>query len=137
MKKRLGSAGVCIKEKKVLMVLQGKQDEPKRWSVPSGGLEERETFEECCVRELREETGFNVEVIRPIFQKESHYGDVRYFDVKIIGGEAKIQDPDNLIYNIAWKNIEEIKTLDLSFLDDRAFLIDYMTRESKSKSLFK
>lgn len=137
MKKWLGSAGVCIKEKKVLMVLQGTQDEPKRWSVPSGGLEEGETFEECCVRELREETVFDVEVIRPIFKKESNYGEVRYFDVKIIGGEATIQDPDNLIYDIAWKNIEEIKTLELSFPEDRDFLIDYITRESKSKSLFK
>lgn len=32
-----------------LMVLQGKVNEEKRWSVPSGGQEE---LEECCVREV-------------------------------------------------------------------------------------
>ena len=30
------------------MVLQGKEEEEKRWSVPSGGLEKGETLEECC-----------------------------------------------------------------------------------------
>ncbi|URM32574.1 NUDIX hydrolase [Cytobacillus firmus] len=123
MHKWLGSAGVCIRGDKVLMVLQGTADEPKRWSVPSGGLEEGETFEECCIREVREETGFEVKVIRTIFNKMSCSGEVRYFEVEIIGGEATIQDPDQLIYDIAWKSIEEIKTLKLSFPEDRAFLI--------------
>ncbi|WP_232620969.1 NUDIX hydrolase, partial [Virgibacillus salexigens] len=80
--------------KKVLMVLQGTTDEPKRCSVPSGSLEEGETFEECCVREMREETGYDVELLRPIFKKESQYGEAKYFEGKIIGGKAKIQDSD-------------------------------------------
>jgi aminoglycoside 6'-N-acetyltransferase len=34
---------VCINaEKKLLMVLQGKPEEEKRWSVPSGRMEEDE-----------------------------------------------------------------------------------------------
>lgn len=128
MKKWLGAAGVCVSDKKLLMILQGTPDEPKRWSVPSGGLEDGETFEECCVRELREETGYDVEIIRPIFKKESHYADAWYFDVQITGGRAKIQDPDHLIYEIAWKSVEEIEHLDLSFPEDRDFLIEYIQK---------
>ncbi|WP_282173410.1 NUDIX hydrolase [Cytobacillus firmus] len=127
MQKWLGSAGVCIRGDKVLMVLQGTADEPKRWSVPSGGLDEGETFEECCIREVREETGFKVKVIRTIFNKVSCGGEVRYFEVEIIGGKATIQDPDHLIYDIAWKGIEEIKTLELSFPEDRDFLITLLS----------
>ncbi|WP_051488786.1 NUDIX domain-containing protein [Cytobacillus firmus] len=123
MKKWLGSAGVCIRGHKVLMVLQGTADEPKRWSVPSGGLEEGETFEECCIREIREETGFEVRVIRPIYKKESSGGEVRYYEVEIIGGKATIQDPDQLIYDIDWKSLEELRTLELCFPEDRNFLI--------------
>lgn len=123
MQKWLGSAGVCIRGDKVLMVLQGTADEPKRWSVPSGGLEEGETFEECCIREVREETGFEVRVIQPIFNKVSCSGEVRYFEVEIIGGKAAIQDPDQLIYGIDWKSLEELRTLELSFPEDRDFLI--------------
>lgn len=52
------------------MVLQGRPDEDRRWSVPSGGIEGHETPEECCVREVREETGYDAEVIRELGVKE-------------------------------------------------------------------
>ena len=29
----------------------------KKWGLPKGGLEEEETYEECALREIREETG--------------------------------------------------------------------------------
>ncbi|MEB8774661.1 NUDIX hydrolase, partial [Bacillus cereus] len=36
MERWIGSAAVCVNERKeVLMVLQGKEGEAKRWSVPS------------------------------------------------------------------------------------------------------
>lgn len=44
----------------------------------------------------------------------------------------KIQDPDNLIYDIAWKSLDELKTLDLGFPEDREFLIDYLNNEYNS-----
>lgn len=131
MQKWFGSSGVCVNEnEELLMVLQGKPDEEKTWSVPSGGKEENENFEECCVREIKEETGYIAEVVEEIKVKKGVYKEieisfeVHYFLVEIVGGERKIQDPDNLIYDIAWKNIEELKELRLSFPEDREFLID-------------
>lgn len=123
MKKWFGAAGICVKEQKILMVLQGTRDEPKRWSVPSGGLLKGESFEECCIREVREETGYEIKIIRPLFKKETEYGEVQYFDIAIIGGSAEIKDPDNLIFDIAWKSIEEISSLELTYPDDRESLI--------------
>ncbi|PEK22795.1 DNA mismatch repair protein MutT [Bacillus pseudomycoides] len=53
MKRWIGTAAICVNEKnEILMVLQGKKEEPKRWSVPSGGQEEGETLEECYIREV-------------------------------------------------------------------------------------
>ncbi|MGY0694667.1 NUDIX domain-containing protein [Virgibacillus sp. FSP13] len=126
MEKWVGAAGVCVKDDCVLMVLQGKIDEPKRWSVPSGGLEGGETFEKCCIREVEEETGYNVEVLRFLLKKESDYGEVHYFEVNVTGGKPKIQDPDELIYDIDWKSLEEIQDLSLSFEEDRRFLMDFI-----------
>lgn len=38
MKRWIGTAAICMNEKnEFLMVLQGKVNEEKRWSVPSGG----------------------------------------------------------------------------------------------------
>ncbi|MGP4107908.1 NUDIX hydrolase [Virgibacillus sp. L01] len=131
MQKWLGSSGVCINENgELLMVLQGKPEEDKTWSVPSGGLEENESYEECCVREIKEETGYVAEVVDEIKVKKGIYEEinisfeVHYFFVKIVGGDRKIQDPDNLIYDIAWKNLEQLKELSLSFPEDRDFLIN-------------
>lgn len=56
--------GVCINESgQLLMVLQGKPEKKKMWSIPSGGKEQRETLEECCIREIKEKTGYTVEIL--------------------------------------------------------------------------
>jgi ADP-ribose pyrophosphatase YjhB (NUDIX family) len=116
--KWFGSSGICINENgELLMVLQGKPEEDKAWSVPWGGQEKNETFEECCVREINEETGYVAEVVDEIKVKKGIYEEinisfeVHYFLVKIVDGERKIQDPDNLIYDVAWKNIDELRNL--------------------------
>lgn len=129
MEKWYGSAGVCVNDLgQILMVLQGKPEEKKVWSVPSGGKEGTETYEECCIREIKEETGYDVKVIKTLFIKNgTSFGidvEVHYFEVIVIGGKAKIQDPDCLIYEIAWKPIHEFKKLELSFPEDRDFLLN-------------
>jgi mutator protein MutT len=133
MKKYLGAAGICINEKgELLMVLQGAPEEVKKWTVPSGGKEEGETFEECCVREIEEETGYKVEIdslyqIKKEFLEEDQFDvEVHYFIVNLVGGQMAIQDPDQLIYDIAWKTVAELKELELSFPGDRDFLIKCM-----------
>ncbi|KAB8138079.1 NUDIX hydrolase [Gracilibacillus oryzae] len=137
MEKWRGSAGVCINESgKLLMVLQGKPDERKTWSVPSGGCEGEETFAACCVREVWEETGYMVEMEEKIKVKNGSNPnipidyEVHYFSVKIIGGKMQIQDPDKLIHEIAWKTMDEIKELELSFPEDLEFLAEWMLQNS-------
>lgn len=125
-----GSAAVCINESgEVLMVKQGKEHEEKRWAVPAGGKEINETFEECCLREVFEETGYEVEITRPLFMKNAKsFGievNVQYFEVIVIGGEPQIQDPDGLIHEIAWKKINEMKEDDFGFPEDREYLLRF------------
>lgn len=124
-----GAAGVCINEQnQVLMVLQAGEDEEAKWSVPSGGIEGNETFEECCVREMEEETGLQVEVISKIHDKEGSIKEhaityeLQYFQVKIVHGELTVQDPDELILEIAWKSLDELDALPMSYPDDTEFL---------------
>ncbi len=51
------------------------------WLVPGGGQEGPEAEEECVCREVREETGLEVEVVRLLWQ-ESVVGDPMYLRVK-------------------------------------------------------
>lgn len=135
MEKWFGSSGVCINDKgEVLMVLQGKPEEKKAWAVPSGGRELGESDEACCIREVEEETGYKVRIIKELYLKKGYYEkiniyyEVRYYLVEIIGGNQKIQDPDGLIHDIAWMSAEQVKTLNLSFPEDRDFIIDCITK---------
>lgn len=137
MKEWQGSAGICLNEMgELLMVLQGTPEEEKTWSVPSGGKEIDETYEECCMREIAEETGYETEIIEKIKVKKEKYPEfdisveVHYFLVNIIGGRRIIQDPDHLIHDIAWKSVHQLETLKLSFPEDKDFLRDYIKRHS-------
>ncbi|GAQ17645.1 RNA pyrophosphohydrolase [Oceanobacillus picturae] len=128
-----GAAGVCLNENnELLMVLQGKEEEKKTWSVPSGGKEEGETFASCCLREVWEETGYRAEIIEELMVKKAKIEgipiqvEVHYFAVNIIGGDLIIQDPDYLIHDIAWKSREELEALEISFPEDREFLLRFM-----------
>ncbi|PDZ10542.1 DNA mismatch repair protein MutT [Bacillus pseudomycoides] len=125
-----GAAALCKNnDGKLLMVLQGRPDVKEaelKWSIPSGGKLEEETFEECCIREVKEKTGYDVRVIKSMYEKKGNSNgyDVHivYYEVEVIGGNKEICDPDGLIYEVAWKSSEEIAGITLSFLEDRKLL---------------
>lgn len=52
--------GLIIKNNKILLGYERKNDQ---YIIPCGGLEENETYEECCKREIMEETGI---ICKPI-----------------------------------------------------------------------
>jgi 8-oxo-dGTP diphosphatase len=124
-----GASGVCINEEnQILMVLQAAHDEEPKWTVPSGGLEDNETFEQCCVREFEEETGLKVEVISKLQDKSGSNEEykityeLQYFQVKVVSGELTIQDPDEFILDIGWKSIDQLDQLEMCYPEDVEFL---------------
>lgn len=127
-----GSAAICINDnQEILMVLQGKENEKKTWSIPTGGKQKYETFEECCLREVKEETGYQVVINRKLYEKDGISDGIRvqvhYYIVTIVGGEKTLDDPDNLIYEIGWKTARDLLYLDLTFPEDRELLLNLLT----------
>ncbi|MBH0163094.1 NUDIX hydrolase [Fictibacillus sp. 26RED30] len=125
-----GASCICVNDGKLLMVLQGAADEEKTWSVPSGGREGNESLEECGIREVWEETGYVVKVVRKLHIKEGisqniHFN-VHYFLTDLVSGSSVIQDPDGLIHDISWVSLKELETLTLSFPEDRELLQSYL-----------
>lgn len=62
------SGGVVIREGKAL-ILQRSENEnsfPGMWELPSGKLEEGESIEEALLREVKEESGLDVEILKPV-----------------------------------------------------------------------
>ena len=50
-------------EGRVLLALWNEEAEPL-WTVPGGGVDLEETVAEAAVREVREETGYEIELVR-------------------------------------------------------------------------
>ena len=58
--------GVVIEDGRILLLNQD-TDAGRSWSLPGGKVEEGETLAEALVREMREETGLDVELGRLLY----------------------------------------------------------------------
>jgi aminoglycoside 6'-N-acetyltransferase len=48
--------------------------------------------------------------------------ELHYFQVKIVQGELTVQDPDELILEVAWKSLDELDALPMTYPDDTELL---------------
>ena len=95
----VGGSAIIVQDGAVL--LERRRDNGK-WGIPGGGMQIGEWFEDCVVREIREETGFEVRVDRivGVYSNPGHvmvYADGerrQEFTIccacTIIGGELKV-----------------------------------------------
>lgn len=58
----VGVGAVIVHEGRVVLIRRAKPPLEGHWSIPGGAVEIGETLEACVVREMREETGLEVEV---------------------------------------------------------------------------
>jgi len=90
------------------------------WNLPGGTMEAEEAPWECVIREAKEETGFEVEIIKlaGIYNKPEKSEICFSFVCKIIGGQLTLNDEadkieyftvDQIPKNTSLKQIERIK----------------------------
>ena len=97
----VGVGAVIVHEGRVLLVQRGHEPLKGRWSIPGGLIEIGEMLHEAVVREVREETGLEIEPVELVELLDSIHreGDrVRYHYViadylcRIVGGTLKAAD---------------------------------------------
>jgi 8-oxo-dGTP diphosphatase len=74
---------IIITEKQEILLVKHKKGNHLYWVLPGGRLEYGETFEECGIRELKEETGLDVAIDGFLFLSEAIAPDRRRHIVNI------------------------------------------------------
>ena len=128
---RIGAYAVVVDaEDRVLLALWNEAATPA-WTLPGGGAEEGETPEEAACREVREETGYAVELVRllgedafTILAAERPGGGDRplvsrrvVFEGRIVGGELR-HEVGGTTDMAAWIPLAEVTALERVALVD-------------------
>jgi len=106
------ASGVVIKkDDKYLLVQENKEKVRGLWNLPAGKVEEGTTIAENAVKEAKEETGYDVKIVKEIgiFHKDGEKAVKHAFEAEIVGGELNF--PKEEIMNARWFTLEEIKKM--------------------------
>ncbi|MGD6875103.1 NUDIX hydrolase [Bacillus infantis] len=90
----VSAAAIVINEQKQILLIKG----PRRgWEMPGGQVEEGESLKDAAIRETKEETGIDVEVLKfcGLFQNVSRSICNTLFLARPVGGQL-ITSPESL-----------------------------------------
>jgi 8-oxo-dGTP diphosphatase len=87
---------VCLRGDQVLLIKRGKPPREGQWSIPGGRMEWGETVTDAALRELREETGVEAELLGliAVLDHISEHGHAVLIDfaARWTGGEPRAGD---------------------------------------------
>lgn len=100
---------------KLLMIERVKDEGTLLWAFPGGKVEDGETLEDACIREIKEETNINVKILAKLGNRihPNTKISITYFLCDYIDGDIKII------------NYDEIKAIELK--DYQQFMKDVKT----------
>jgi len=84
----------------LLLLRRTKDPESGFWSIPGGAVEFGETFEQATIREIREETGLDIEIkgllslTDHIFPEDGVHWVTPSFQAIVVGGELQNLEPE-------------------------------------------
>lgn len=130
-------ASVTIfKENKVLMIKEKKPSDYNKWNFPSGRIEYLEGILDAACREVKEETGYDVNLtgttgIYNFISSSNHQVILFHFTGEIVGGALELQEEE--IIDARWDTIEGILTYDSGELRDESVIRQIANRLLKKE----
>ncbi|GAB7386312.1 NUDIX hydrolase [Bacillaceae bacterium] len=129
--KEISAGGVVYREKNGELQIMLIEDRYSRISLPKGKKEAGETIEETALREIKEETGIEGEIVRPL--EVIHYQyynpeignvdkEVHYFLVRAVSGKLEAQVEE--INGVQWLSPNQAlrKQLEKGYANNTAVL---------------
>jgi len=119
----VGVGAVIVQDGRLLIVRRGVEPGKGKWSIPGGAVELGETVRDATIREAKEETGLDVEIVvdRPLDAFDNvdidEKGVLRYhyvllqFLARPKGGTLK---PSSDVLDAKWVSLGEVEKYDLT-----------------------
>ena len=116
-----GASAIIFDETREKILLTRRTDNG-RWCLPGGAMDAGESAAETCIREMLEETGLQVEIVRLIGvyttpHRITEYADgnrkqlvAMSFEARVIGGKMGLSDETT---EIGYFSFNEIETMDI------------------------
>ncbi len=112
--------GVLIENGEILLVKQ-KVNDNRNWSLPGGKLERGETLEHGIIREMKEETGFDTEIVKLLYlcDVESTENTLLHitFLLKRVGGDIELPSnkyENNHIFDVRFVAVDDLNSYGFS-----------------------
>ncbi|MBD3350070.1 MAG: NUDIX domain-containing protein [Candidatus Lokiarchaeota archaeon] len=117
---------IINEDNQIVMVVRKEPPFKGQYALPGGFIEKGETAEQACIREVKEETNLDVEIIRKIGVYDDPDRDPRgniishAFLCKSLSSFDEIEGDDDAVYAQAF-SVKELEGLDLAF--DHEFIL--------------
>jgi 8-oxo-dGTP diphosphatase len=133
----LSAAAIVVNDKNELLLIKG----PRRgWEMPGGQVEEGESLSQAAIRETKEESGIDIEIIKfcGIFQNVENSICNTLFLAKPIGGELTISSEssevgffpmEEALDKVVWKDFRQRIEYCLS-PELQPFCVEFMDRKN-------
>jgi 8-oxo-dGTP diphosphatase len=123
------AAAIIIENRRVLLVHRIKSQRDY-WVLPGGSIEGNESVEQACLREVKEETGLDIQILsRVLTMMNKGRGEI-YFLARPIGGKLALGGPEKSRqsasnrYFLRWMRADDLTEIDLQPKEIKAVIAE-------------
>ena len=119
---RIVSRAITFIDDSILLIERYRKDGDEMlhyFTIPGGGVEEGETYEEAAIRETKEETCCDIEIVKALEIEEYPEGKCHWFYGKYLhgtptlGGEEKERNNPNNSFKVVLINMNDIDNINI------------------------
>ena len=120
--KRVCSRAITFIDDKILLIERFRLDNGNMlhyFTIPGGGVEDFETYKDAAIRETKEETCCDIEIIKDLYVEDYGEGICHWFYGKYVngtpelGGEEKIRNNPNNSYKVVLIDMKDIDNINI------------------------